>query len=396
MAPDQVIKRVEDMLAKADGARFDVNAEPELAQGLHKARVRLDLSQKGIAVTFPQPGETEAEVYRISGKGGVRMTSTSPKAKAKPEKPAKATAKVAHTYIPPTLSNDILAVISDDASHIIWLTGPTQCGKTTLLQWVASKLGRKMYRVNCRGDMGSEAFLGEKTVTIDPQTKQSIVTFQKGIVETAMTEGLDENGNEVGEPGILYVDEIAAAPAHVAIVLNRLFESDDARRSLVIDQDGGRVVRSHSGFRIVCSANTAGRGANTAEDMAYSAQGDALDISLLNRVSVCMRMGYDRKIEERIVLEKMGDDRKASELISFRDAIRKHLKAGKLSTPFSTKRLIDVANMFRVFGDLGKAIYYVLFEFLLPEEQAVYNETAVAVLGADLLKTYSDKSVDYV
>ena len=267
---------------------------------------------------------------------------------------------------------------------------------TTLLRWIASQMGRKLFRVNCRGDMVSESFLGEKTVSIDPATKQNIVTFQKGAVEQAMTEGLDENGNEVGEPGILYVDEISAAPAHVAMVLNRLFESDDPRRTLVIDQDGGRVVTSHSGFRIVCSANTAGRGANTAEDMAYSAQGDALDLSLINRVAVCMRMGYDRAIEQRIVLEKMADDVKAKELLAFRDAIRKHIKAGKLSTPFSTKRLIDVSNMFRVFNDLGKALYYVLFEFLLPEEKAVYNETAVALIGKDLMRQYTQTGIDYV
>lgn len=267
---------------------------------------------------------------------------------------------------------------------------------TTLVQWIGKEMDRKVYRVNCRGDMGSEAFLGEKTVVIDEKTGQNVVTFQKGIVEQAMMEGLDDKGNEVGNPGILYVDEIAAAPAHVAIVLNRLFESDDPRREMVIDQDGGRVVKSHSGFRIVCSANTAGRGSNTAEEMSYSAQGDALDISLLNRVAVCIRMGYDRNIEQRIVLEKMGDDGQARKLLMFRDAIRKHLRAGKLSTPISTKRLIDIANMFRVFGDLGKAMYYVLFEFLLPEEKAVYNETAVAVVGKDLIRAFSEKDVDYI
>ena len=39
--------------------------------------------------------------------------------------------------------------------------------------------------------------------------------YQKGIMEQAMVEGLDENGQEVSEPAILFIDEVTACPARV-------------------------------------------------------------------------------------------------------------------------------------------------------------------------------------
>jgi len=287
-------------------------------------------------------------------------------------------------------------VMVDDASHIPFLAGPTQCGKSTLVRYVAAETGRRLFQINCRGDMGSELFFGEKTVVVDEASKQNKIVFQKGLIEQAMVEGLDADGNEVGKPGILFIDEIPACPAHVAHGLNRLFESDDTRRTLVLAEDGGRVVRSHSGFRIMVAGNTVGRGATDMSAASYTAQHDALDISLLNRIAVFFRMGYDRGVEKRILIEKVGDDKVAKSVLTFRDAIRQALKEGKLSSPFSTAHIVHIADMYRVFGSLGKALYYVVMEYVLPEERAFYNEQAVAMLGVDLLKQYSQNEVDYV
>ena len=108
-------------------------------------------------------------------------------------------------------------------------------------------------------------------------------------------------------------------------------------------------------------------------------------------------MGYNKRVEKHILAEKIGDDKVAQLIIKFRDAIRSHVKSGKLTTPFSTKNIVDIANLYRVFdGNLGKAIFYAVFEHLLPEERATYNETAMAVLGKDLLKDYIDSDVDYL
>jgi MoxR-like ATPase len=301
-----------------------------------------------------------------------------------------------HSYVAPKIAKDLIDVLVDEASHIPFLVGPTQCGKSTLARYLGSELGRKVFQINCRGDMGSELFFGEKTISIDPATKQNVITYQKGILEQAMTEGLDANGNEVSAPALLLIDEISACPAHIAHGLNRMFESDDPRRTIVLAEDGGRVVRSHSGFRIVLAANTNGRGATDMNSAAYTAQHDALDISLLNRVAVFFRMGYDKKVEQHILVEKVGDDRVVRQILQFRDAIRQHVREGGLSSPFSTAHLVHIADMYRVFHNIGKAIYCVMFESILPEERQVYNEQALAILGTDLLKEYTQADIDYM
>ena len=42
-----------------------------------------------------------------------------------------------------------------------------------------------------------------------------------------------------------------------------------------------------------------------------------------------------------------------------------------------------------------RSVYQTTFEFLNPEERAIYNETAVTVLGEDLLKNNVRTGVDY-
>ena len=396
----QICETVEKLMDGSDMVELDMNDKSiaDIVVDLHKAKPRLELTQRGLAVDFPQAGSSIIKVYRIgTTKASVPKHKEPEKTAATPVVAAAPKGKKSkHTYVPPPIAKDLLSVMVDDASHIVFLSGPTQCGKSTLVRYVAAETGRKLFQINCRGDMGSELFFGEKTVVIDEATKANKIVFQRGLIEQAMVEGLDEKGDEVGKPGVLFIDEIPSCPAHVAHGLNRIFESDDPRRTMVIAEDGGRVVRSHSGFRIVLAGNTVGRGATSMESSAYTAQHDALDISLLNRVAVFFRMGYDRGVEKRILLEKIGDDKVVKTLLSYRDAIRQALKEGKLTSPFSTAHLVHVSDMYRVFGSLGKALYYVIMEYVLPEEKAFYNEQAVAMLGTDILKQYSQGDVDFM
>ena len=398
----KVIEGVEKILGGSDRVEVDMNDQnvAEIVGDIHKAKVRLGLSQKGIVVDFPQGGGTVLTIRKVTAGPAasepVKPPVVSEKKNMEP-KPRPAVKRSQHSYVPPALAKDIVSVLTDTASHVIWLAGPTQCGKSTVARYVGRELGRKVFQINCRGDMGSELFFGEKTVVVDEVSKQNHIVFQKGLVEQAMTEGLDAQGNEVGEPGILFIDEAAAMPAHVAIGINRLLESDDPRRTITLAEDGGRVVRSHSGFRIMLAANTTGRGATGLESAAYTAQMDALDISLLNRVAVCFRFGYDKNVEKHILTEKIGDDRVSKMVLKFRDAIRQHIREGKLTSPFSTAHIVHIADMYRIFGDLGKAIYLAVFEFVLPEERPVYNEQANLVLGKDLMKEYSTpEDIDYM
>ena len=400
----ELVEAVEKVLGNSNQVEVDLN-DPRIvkyAGELPKAKPRYALTKKYISVRFPQAGGDKIVISRISsgshGASDPDEVSGAPQQKTKKTKPKKRPVpkRHQHSYVAPKIAKQVIAALADEASLIPWLGGPTQCGKTALVKHLGEVLGRKVYQINCRGDMGSEHFFGEQTVEVDKTTGQSHIVFKKGIVEQAMVEGIDDKGNESGEPAILFIDELPAAPAHVVHGLNRLFESDDPRRTLVIDMDGGRVVKSHSGFRIIVAGNTFGRGSTGMADSVYTAQQDALDMSLLHRISLFFRMGYNRKVEKHILVEKVGDDAIVEKIITFRDAIRDHIRAGKLNTPFSTKNIVDIANAYRIFGDLGQAVYLSIMESLAPEEKAVYNEQAMTLLARDLMKEYVEDDVDYM
>lgn len=398
MTLEKIIESLEEILNGSEWVQIDTNdpAFKDLVAEIKPARMRLELAKRLYAVDFPQGGSTVLTIRTIDTGKAPSRKEVAPEKVMKEPVAVPVNKRHQHGYHAPRIAADLISVLMDDASHVVWLTGPTQCGKSTLVRYIGRELGRKVFQINCRGDMGSESFFGEKTISIDAGTKQNVISYIKGSVEQAMIEGLDDQGNEVGEPGILFIDEAAAMPPHVAIAINRLLESDDSRRTITLDQDGGRVVRSHSGFRILLAANTTGRGAVGLESSAYTAQGDALDISLLNRVSVCFRMGYDKVVEKRILLEKVGDDTTVNKVLKFRDAIRQAIREGKLTSPFSTAHIIHIADMYRIFKDLGKALYYVVFEFVLPEERPYYNEQALAIIGKDLLKDMMQTDIDYM
>jgi MoxR-like ATPase len=397
---DRVLEIVEGILGTSSSVAIELNdpALSEIADRIHKATVRRTLSMSGITVDFPKTGSS-ITLNRIGATPAVRPQATAQEPAKQPAKPKKRPTpkRHQHSYVAPSMAKDIMTALLDDASHVLWFKGPTGTGKTVLAHYLANELGMEMFQLNCHERMDDSSFFGEKTIVIDDDSKQNYIKFQEGIVTQAMQAGLDEDGNETGKPGLLFIDEAGAMPASVAIALNRLLESDDPRRTITLERDGGRVVRSHSKFRIILAANTAGRGATDMSSAMYTAQMDALDISLLNRVALTYNFGYNRNVEKSIAMEKIGNDKVVAQVLKLRDAVRDNLRAGKLSTPFSTRSIVQIADAYRLYGSMAKALYYTTFEQLLPEEQTIYNELAVAQLNTDILKEFaSDDEIDYM
>jgi hypothetical protein len=211
------------------------------------------------------------------------------------EKEEKKGGSSTHTYVLPKFHNRMKALIQDESSLITCGTGGTGTGKTCHMRIMAKELGMKLFLINCKKDMDTASFIGEKTVSVDEKTAQNFVEFVEGSVIKAMVEGLDEDGNEVGAPGLLVIDEFPMIPSWIAIGFNNLLEGFSNKRKLVLDSDGGRVVESHSGFRIVLLGNTIGKGLNGINDANYTAQTDALDASTLDRISLHLPLRLQSK-----------------------------------------------------------------------------------------------------
>jgi MoxR-like ATPase len=394
-----VVSKVVEILGDASTLTIALD-DPEIkdvASDIRKARTRIELSKQGVAVEF-NAEKTQVTLSVTGGALGKAKTVAKvnkPVVKAQPKK-APTPKRHKHSYVAPKMAQDVIDALIDDASHVLWFAGPTGTGKTVLAHYVAQQLGMELYQVNCHGRMGDDAFFGDKTVEIDEETGQNVLKFKEGPVLQAMQAGLDEDGNEVGKPGLLFIDEAGAMPSHISIGLNRLLESDDPRRTVAIAGDGGRVVKSHSKFRIIMAANTTGRGATDMRAAQYTAQMKAQDISLLNRVALTFKFGYSRNVEKNIAMEKIGNDKVVKQVLQFRDAIRDSIRGGELSTPFSTRSIVQISDAYRIYNDLSKALYYTTFEQLLPEERSVYNEKAQLILGKDIMHEFVDNDMDYM
>ena len=363
-------------------------SNPLVSQCQKPAILFRGLMPLGIIGTFPPSGGA-----MFTRKG---VTEPKKEVKSEPPKPThvpKPKAFVNMKYYEPEFMPDILAMLTDEASVNIWLVGPTQVGKSRLVQHLGEKLDRKVYKIPCRGDMDSTPFYGQKTVKMDANGNK-VVMDVPGIVELAMKDGLDAEGNVVGDPSILFIDEASSLPAHIAIGLNSFFETDSPIRKLHLED--GRVVKSHPKFRVILAGNTNGRGAQTMAQNMYSAQTNQLDMSLLNRIGVYFTLGYNRKVEHHLLMELTDDPAIVKKIEDFRAAFRGAIAEGKVASPLSTKRLIDIANSYRVMKDLGKAFHYSLMSYLPPEERRIAIEFVNLKCGVNISGQYISPDCDYL
>ena len=389
---ESIIEKVKEIIADNGSVTISMS-DPRIesfSSQLKRAKVRRPLCDAGVVLDF---GQDEVTISSIMAHAPANVDEPTTVAAPKAKKPQQ---RHKHSYYKSAHVDRIISIFNDEASHIVYLKGPTQCGKSTDARQVAEKLGRKIFTFSCNAETQYADIFGETDLKIDEATGQQTTYWKQGIIEQACREGLDENGNEVGEPAVLFIDEAPSMSAEIAIGLNRFLESDTPRREFIIARDGGRTIFSHSGLRIIMAGNTAMRGANTDNESFHTAQMASLDLSFVKRIFCCLSYGYNKLVEKSILLEKVGNDKVVHGLLKFRDNIRDQIRAGELVTPFTTRDLIKIADSYRIWGDLGAAIYYTMFGFLLPEEVIKYNEAAMLLQGKDLLSEFHDGNMDYM
>jgi MoxR-like ATPase len=120
----------------------------------------------------------------------------------------------------------------------VMLTGPTGCGKTRLVEHMASLLERPVVTISCHDDLTSSDLIGRFMVA------GGDVVWTDGPLTKAVKAG-----------AICYLDEVVEARHDSLAVLHSL---TDYRRALYLDR-AGEVVRAPKEFMLVCSYNPAYR-----------------------------------------------------------------------------------------------------------------------------------------
>lgn len=193
------------------------------------------------------------------------------------------------------------------------LKGPTGCGKTRFVEFMAAQLGRPLVTVACNEDTTATDLLG-RHLLIGGETQ-----WTDGPVTRAVREG-----------AILYLDEVAEARADAIVVIHSL---TDHRRELFLDRTG-ETLSAPPEFMLVVSYNPG-----------YQRSMRELKPSTRQRF-VGLSFGYPpAETEARIITGETGlDEKQAVALVGIARKIRALTELSLLES-VSTRLLVDAAKL---------------------------------------------------
>jgi len=114
------------------------------------------------------------------------------------------------------------------------LKGPTGCGKTRFVEYMAWKLGKPLITVACNEDMTASDLVGRFLLDADG------TRWQDGPLALAARHG-----------AICYLDEVVEARQDTTVVIHPL---TDTRRILPLEKKG-EILHAHADFQVVISYN---------------------------------------------------------------------------------------------------------------------------------------------
>lgn len=247
----------------------------------------------------------------------------------------------------------------------IMLTGPTGCGKTSVVGALAAMVGAPLVRFNCDGETRVSNLRG----MMKPTSKDGILTlqFSPGDLALCMEEGM----------WVLF-DEIDAALPSVLFVLQSVLEED--RRELHVPETGRTIAGHPDHFRVFATGNTIGFRASA---RARHAGTNPLNSAFLDRFGMVISCSYPTKDQEferiRVNVPELESD--------FIEAIARvadKLRADdRFKVDFSTRRCVQWARLIPEYdGDiLHAAELAILRKLESPSDAKVAREVIERVFG---------------
>lgn len=228
-----------------------------------------------------------------------------------------------YVFNPQHLHQSLIA-LDDPLPDNVWLAGERGTGKTEFVSQIASRLGRRLFRVNFDEALERAEFIGGNTI------KDGNVVWKEGVI----TQAIQHTG------AIILLDEIGFARAQNLAVLHALCERSP-HRSIVIAETGVRIpVASHVVF--FGADNSNGHGDATGNFAGVRDQNTAF----LDRFSFTLRFEYLPQDDEiALVTNRTGLPVDASRvLVTFANTAREKARAGLLTQPPSLRQLFAWAR----------------------------------------------------
>ena len=255
------------------------------------------------------------------------------------------------TFVPWGHYEDINSILASKQFAPVYITGLSGNGKTTMIEQICANTGRECIRVNITAETDEDDLIGGFRL-INGETK-----FVFGGVVQAMQRG-----------AILLLDEIDLGTERM-MCLQPVLEG----KGIYIKKIG-MFVKPATGFNVVATANTKGKGES---DRFVGTR--CMNEAFLDRFSYWFEQEYaDKTVEARIIIRKMkayGKEDKdfAGYLVKWAETIRLGFKEGGLDDIITTRRLEEVCKAYAIFGNKEKAIRLTLTRFDAATQEAFFS-----------------------
>ena len=233
----------------------------------------------------------------------------------------------------------------------VLIKGPTGCGKTRFIAYMAHKLNLPLYTVSCHDDLNASDLVGRHLIA------DNSTIWNDGPLTRAVRNG-----------GICYLDEIVEARKDTTVVIHPL---TDDRRILPIDRTG-ETLQAPDDFMLIVSYNPG-----------YTNMMKGLKPSTRQRF-ISLSFDYLPAAQEQLVVEKEtgADALLAQRLVALANALR-NLKDQDLEEMPSTRLLVYTATLIIAGFDHVEACRAGLIEPLTDEPETIkaLMEVVYAVFG---------------
>jgi hypothetical protein len=250
--------------------------------------------------------------------------------------------KVNSLYVPFGFFDKMKAIVASQRFYPVFVSGLSGNGKTFMVEQSCAQAKREFLRVNISPETDEDDLIGGFRL-IDGETK-----WFDGPVIQAMKRG-----------SVLVLDEIDRG-SNKLMCMQGVLEGKG-----ILVKKTGEYVEPVTGFNVVATANTKGKGDDTGRYMAAT----ILDDAFLERFPITVEQEYpDTKIETKIlakVFDSLGikDKDFVDNLVKWADIIRKTFQEGAIDELISTRRLVHIAEAYTIFNNKMDAIQYCINRF---------------------------------